>query len=73
MSRKKEYCSPVRISQEENGFTLELGWTNCSGETERYVFQSFTELVNHLNEHFTFRNESIYADFNAQLNIILKQ
>lgn len=69
MSRKNDYCTPVRISQEENGFILEL---DCSAEIEKHVFQSFTELVNFLNEHFTFRNSSIYADFENQPNINLK-
>lgn len=72
MSRKKDYCMPVRISQEGNGYILELGWSSCSAETDRFVFQSFTELVNYLNDHFDFRNELIYTDMSNQISINLK-
>lgn len=62
----------VEIQQTENGYILFIG-LNCTSEfRERYVFQSFTELVNFLNNHFTFRNESIYNDYNAQTSITLK-
>lgn len=62
----------VEIQQTENGYILFVG-LNCSNEfRERYVFQSFTELVNFLNNHFTFRNESIYNDYNGQNSITLK-
>ena len=72
MSRKKDYVNSVRISQEENGYILENGFTSCGVADERYVFQSFTELVNFLNDHFDFRNENIYSDMNNQLMITLK-
>jgi hypothetical protein len=68
---KKEVRN-VEIQQTENGYILHVG-LNCSADfRERYVFQSFTELVNFLNQHFTFRNESIYPDVNNQYTITLK-
>lgn len=61
----------VEILQNENGYSLYVG-ANCSNIREKYVFQSFTELVNFLNNYFTFRNESIYNDYNGQNSITLK-
>jgi hypothetical protein len=72
MSRKKEFVTPVRIAQEENGYILDVGFTNCGAPDEKYVFQSFTELVNFLNEHFSFRNDNIFQDMQGQLMITLK-
>jgi len=60
----------VEIQQTENGYVLMSG-LNCELR-ERYVFQSFTELVNFLNNHFTFRNEYIFNDINSQISITLK-
>jgi len=68
---KKEVRN-VEIQQTENGYILHIG-LNCSLEScERYVFQSFCELVNFLNIHFTFRNEMILTDNNYQSAITLK-
>ena len=62
----------VEIQQTENGYILHVG-LNCSTDfRERYVFQSFTELVNFLNQHFTFRNDSIIMDHHYQTSITLK-
>lgn len=62
----------VEIQQIENGYIVQIG-INCSGEfRDRHVFQSFTELINFLNIHFTFRNELIYVDYNNQNSIVLK-
>jgi len=68
----KKEVKNVEIQQTENGYILHVG-LNCSSDfRERYVFQSFTELVNFLNIHFTFRNETIYPDVNNQYTITLK-
>lgn len=61
----------VEIQQIENGYLLFVG-SNCENNRERYVFQTFTELVIFLNNHFTVRNEMIYNDYNGQTSIILK-
>jgi hypothetical protein len=72
MRKEKQYVDEVEIIQTENGFIAVVG-SACSGSRrERYVFQSFTELVNFLNEHFTHRDENIYNDFINQTSIILK-
>lgn len=73
MRKEKQYVDEVEIIQTENGFIAVVG-SACSGSIrERYVFQSFTELVNFLNEHFTHRNNSIFADYNEQTEITLKK
>lgn len=73
MKKKNDYCEPVNIRQEENGYVLEVGFRPNECSKKRFVFQSFTELVCFLNDHFTYRNENIFADFNSQLSISLKQ
>jgi hypothetical protein len=72
MKSKQQYVTPVRISQEENGYVLDVNFQSCGVPDERHVFQSFTELVNFLNEHFTYRNEIIFADYPNQSLINLK-
>lgn len=67
----KKIVESVEITQHENGYSLYVG-SNCSNIREKYVFQSFTELVCFLNNHFTFRNELIYNDLNNQVSITLK-
>jgi hypothetical protein len=68
---QRKTIEQVEIRQNENGYSLYIG-PNCSNIREKFVFQSFTELVCFLNNHFTFRNELIYNDFNNQLSITLK-
>lgn len=62
----------VEIQQTENGYILRTGLFCTNEKRDEYVFQSFTELVNFLNIHFTFRNENIYPDVNNQYTITLK-
>jgi len=72
MRKEKQYVDELEIIQTENGFIAVLG-SACAGSIrERYVFQSFTELVNFLNNHFTHRDENIYNDYFNQTSIILK-
>lgn len=72
MKEKKEYIEQVQIIQEKNGYIIIVG-SACSSELpHKLVFQSFTELVNFLNEHFTYRNELIFTDYNNQISITLK-
>lgn len=58
---QRKTVESVEITQNENGYSLYVG-LNCSNIREKFVFQSFTELVNFLNNHFTYRNESIFID-----------
>ena len=67
----KKIVESVEITQNENGYSLYVG-ANCSNIREKYVFQSFTELVCFLNNHFTYRNEYIINDVNGQISIPLK-
>jgi hypothetical protein len=62
----------VEIQQTENGYILRTGSFCTNEKRDEYVFQSFTELINFLNQHFTFRNDSIITDLNYQTSIILK-
>jgi len=72
MRKEKQYVEQLEIIQTENGFIVIIGST-CSGTIrERYVFQSFTELVNFLNDHFTHRDENIFSDYINQTAITLK-
>jgi hypothetical protein len=59
-NQKKEFCAPVRIEQESNGFIVILG-SSCEGQ-ERYVFQTFNELINFLSDNFTYRQSQILID-----------
>ncbi|MFY7938484.1 MAG: hypothetical protein ACOVOQ_13970 [Flavobacterium sp.] len=67
---KQKESEVVEIQQVENGYMVHVG-SKCEVR-EMMVFQSFTELVNFLNENFTFRNENIWGDLNNQLSIVLK-
>ncbi len=71
MKKQNEYVEDVSIQQEENGYYLIVG-PSCNGIKHRYVFQTFTELVNFLNQHFTHREEFIYMDSINQDSIELK-
>jgi hypothetical protein len=71
MKKQNEYVEDVSIQQEENGYSVIVG-SSCSGIRHRYVFQTFTELVNFLNEHFTHRNDFIFTDYKEQTAITLK-
>jgi len=68
----KKEVKNVEIRQTENGYVLRTGLFCTNENRDEYVFQSFTELVNFLNHHFTFRNENIYMDVNNQYTITLK-
>ena len=71
MKAKKtnEQCT---IAQIENGYSIRIG-AECSGNyRETYVFQSFTEMVNFLNELFAYRNEYLVSDYVNQTNINIK-
>jgi hypothetical protein len=67
---KQKESEVVEIRQVENGYMVHVG-SKCEVR-EMMVFQSFTELVNFLNENFTFRNEMVWGDSNNQLSIVLK-
>jgi len=67
---KQKESEVVEIRQVENGYMVHVG-SKCEVR-EMMVFQSFTELVNFLNQHFTFRNENIYMDVTNQYTITLK-
>jgi hypothetical protein len=72
MRKEHNYAEEISIQQLENGYMIIIG-SACTGTfRERYVFQSFTELVNFLNEHFTHREEIIYTDCKNQDSIELK-
>jgi hypothetical protein len=66
---KQKESEVVEIRQVENGYMVHVGF-KCEVR-EMMVFQSFTELVNFLNENFTFRNEMVCGDLNNQTSIIL--
>jgi hypothetical protein len=68
----KKEVKNVEIHQTENGYILRTGSFCANERRDEYVFQSFTELVNFLNQHFTFRNENIYMDVTNQYTITLK-
>ena len=71
MSKKQEFIEPAQIQQVENGFCVITG-SNCDLRgKETYVFQSFIELVNFLNNHFTHREGNIFVD-NNESSITLK-
>ena len=59
-NQKKDYCPPVRIEQESNGFIVILG-NSCEAQ-ERYVFQTFNELVKFLSDNFTHRQIEVIID-----------
>jgi hypothetical protein len=71
MKKQNEYVEDVVIQQEENGYSVIVG-SSCNGIRQRYVFQTFSELVNFLNQHFTHREEIIYTDCKNQDSIELK-
>jgi hypothetical protein len=72
MRKEHDYAEEISIQQLENGYMVIIG-SACTGTfRERYVFQSFTELVNFLNEHFTHRNDFIFTDYKEQTAITLK-
>jgi hypothetical protein len=62
----------VEIVQVDNGYIIYIG-ANCSPIRERYIFQSFTELVMFLDKHFTFRSETVISDYPNQLTINLNK
>jgi hypothetical protein len=64
--KRKEFIEPVEVQQVENGFILSTG-SNCDRTREQHVFQSFIELVNFLNNHFTHREKNIFVDNNESL------
>jgi len=66
---KQKESEVVEIRQVENGYMVHVG-SKCEVR-EVKVYQSFTELVNFLNENFTFRNENIWVDYNNQITITL--
>jgi hypothetical protein len=70
MRKEKQYVEDVSIQQIANGYCLIVG-SSCTGVRENYVFQTFTELVNFLNKHFTHREEIIYTDAKNQDSIEL--
>lgn len=71
MKNQKENVQPIEIVQIANGYAVHIGnATGCIKES--YVFQSFTELVNFLNGHLTYRNDNIYTDYNEQVSITLR-
>jgi hypothetical protein len=61
MKKQNDYVEDVLIQQEENGYSVMVG-SSCNGIRKKYVFQTFSELVNFLNQHFTHREELIYTD-----------
>jgi hypothetical protein len=67
----KNFIETIEITQVENGYVVYVG-ASCSNVRERFVFQSFTELTNFLNQHFTHRNENVFSDYNNQIQIPLK-
>jgi len=70
MKAKKtnEQCTIVQI---ENGYSIRIG-AECSGHyRETYVFQSFTEMINFLNQYFDFRNNYLLSDYQNQTSINL--
>lgn len=69
---KKEHPQQVDIAQENNGYIVYVGGS-CSTERDRYVFQSFTELVIFLDNHFTHRGELLIQDYPNQLAITLNK
>lgn len=72
MKRQNDYVEEVTIQQVENGYLVYIG-SGCNvAPQQRSVFQSFTELVNHLNNHFTYRDENIHNDYINQTSITLK-
>ena len=66
---KQKESEVVEIRQVENGYMVHVG-SKCEVR-EVKVYQSFTELVNFLNENFTFRSENILIDFYNQTSIVL--
>lgn len=72
MKAKKtnEQCS---ITQIENGYQIRTG-SECSGNfRETYVFQSFTEMINFLNQYFDFRNEYLISDYPNQTSVTINK
>jgi len=61
MSKRNEEIEPVEIRQVENGYVLMMGY-NCNTVKTQLVFQSWAELAEYLNEHFTYRNDNISVD-----------
>lgn len=68
----KKEPEQIEILQESNGYIVYVG-ANCSAIRDRYVFQSFTELVIFLDKHFTHRSEMIVTDYPNQLSITLNK
>lgn len=62
----------IEILQVDNGYIIYIG-NNCNSVRDRYIFQSFTELVIYLNNHFTFRSENIISDYPYQSSINLNK
>lgn len=55
-----QYCEPVEIRQELNGFIVLIGSTCTPRDT--YVFQTFNELVKFLGENFSHRETNVITD-----------
>lgn len=61
-NKKNEYCEPVEITQECNGFIVYVGSSCSPSPRDQYVFQTFNELVKFLGENFTHREKNIITD-----------
>jgi len=62
MSIKKIEVEQVDITQVENGYILMSGSMCGANHRDRYVFQTFNELVDFLKDHFHYRNSDILVD-----------
>jgi hypothetical protein len=69
---KNKTPEQIEIVQVDNGYIVYIG-ANCSSVRDRYIFQSFTELVIFLDKHFTHRSENIISDYPNQLAITLNK
>lgn len=71
--KKINVVSECSIREIENGYQVSIG-AECTGNfREIYVFQSFTELVNFLNQIFKHRADMLMSDYQNQTSIILNK
>ncbi len=68
MSKRNEFIESVEISQVENGYILLRGSMCGKDPREKLVFQSWAELAEYLNDHFTFRNDNLNEDSYSSSN-----